>query len=329
MRQKVLAISFIYSLILVRMINSGITTENVVVSLVVYFFMAGSVLARYKGAVFIGDTIGFFIVIIYEQNQRLMMTILYIFSIYVLFLVRRNQKLIDIGKKTRDTLVEKENILKNEKRMLIQNQDNEIRMAIMKERTMIARELHDNVGHMLSRSLILSGAIRTVNKDKYLEDKLEILESTLDNTLKEMRKTVHQIHNETIHVEDSINDMIKEMGDRKIKKEIANIDDLDEKIKVSVIAIVRESMSNILKHSNGDEVEIKINRFETFMNVSVYDNGKLSLEEKEKINLKLTDGIGLSGIAERARLLGGVAHIYTNQGFKIFVNIPIKTESDE
>ena len=113
MRQKVLAISFIYSLILVRMINSGITTENVVVSLVVYFFMAGRVLARYKGAVFIGDTIGFFIVIIYEQNQRLMMTILYIISIYVLFLVRRNQKLIDIGKKTRDTLVEKENILKN------------------------------------------------------------------------------------------------------------------------------------------------------------------------------------------------------------------------
>ena len=39
---------------------------------------------------------------------------------------------------------------------LLEKQDYEIHVATLKERNRIAREIHDNVGHMLSRSLLQS-----------------------------------------------------------------------------------------------------------------------------------------------------------------------------
>ena len=50
-----------------------------------------------------------------------------------------------------------------------QNQDYEIHLATLKERNRIAREIHDNVGHLLSRSLLQTGALQVMNHDKALD----------------------------------------------------------------------------------------------------------------------------------------------------------------
>lgn len=341
MRQKILAMSVIYSFILISILSSGITTKKVVVSLVVYLFMAVGLLfpkkmkvakntgfAMERVVLFLGNTIAFVILIV---NFRDMVAILigeYVISNLVLYLLRENEQIHEKIKSQRDTLIENEYRLKHEKRMLIQNQDNEIRMATMRERDEIARELHDNVGHMLSRSLLLSGAIRTVNKDEMLEDKLTILENTLDEALKEMRKTVHRIHNENIHVESSIHEIVRALDDKEVVMDLDFIDDLDEQIKVSVIAIVREAVSNIIRHSNCSRVEIRLKRFLEFMNLSIYDDGSISAEVKERIQWKLNDGIGLNGMSERVKILGGTVNIYTDWGFKIFVHIPLSTQKN-
>lgn len=46
------------------------------------------------------------------------------------------------------------------------NQDYEIYLATLKERNRIAREIHDNVGHMLTRSILQLGALSVINKDE-------------------------------------------------------------------------------------------------------------------------------------------------------------------
>lgn len=53
-------------------------------------------------------------------------------------------------KKTRDDSKELTLMLEQKNRNLLEKQDAEVYMATLKERNRIAREIHDNVGHMLS-----------------------------------------------------------------------------------------------------------------------------------------------------------------------------------
>ena len=62
--------------------------------------------------------------------------------------------------------------------------------ATLKERNRISREIHDNVGHMLSRSILMTGAIRTVSQDRALDRSLEELEDTLHTAMTSIRRSV-------------------------------------------------------------------------------------------------------------------------------------------
>ena len=63
-----------------------------------------------------------------------------------------------------DTSETNELLAKERIRMIRKEQDNRIYTATLKERNRIAREIHDNVGHMLTRSILQVGAIQTINK---------------------------------------------------------------------------------------------------------------------------------------------------------------------
>ena len=56
--------------------------------------------------------------------------------------------------------------LERQNRELLDKQDYEVRLATLNERNRIAREIHDNVGHLLSRSLLQVGALQVVNRDE-------------------------------------------------------------------------------------------------------------------------------------------------------------------
>ena len=59
------------------------------------------------------------------------------------------------------------------------NQDYEIYLATLKERNRIAREIHDNVGHMLTRSILQLGALSVINKDETVGEAINDLSGTL------------------------------------------------------------------------------------------------------------------------------------------------------
>ena len=71
----------------------------------------------------------------------------------------RNARLEGELIRLRDTSTELNMALKEKNRNLLEKQDNEIYLATLKERNRIAREIHDNVGHMLSRSILQMGAL--------------------------------------------------------------------------------------------------------------------------------------------------------------------------
>lgn len=97
-----------------------------------------------------------------------------IFPLVALFLVSftissrsvLNEKLTKMLINTRDNSKELTTQLVEKNKAMQRNQDYEIYLATLKERNRIAREIHDNVGHMLTRSILQLGALSVINKDE-------------------------------------------------------------------------------------------------------------------------------------------------------------------
>lgn len=91
---------------------------------------------------------------------------------------------------TRDQSEEVNILLTEKNRYLCERRDHEIRIAVLTERNRIAREIHDNVGHMLSRTLLQMGALLVTNKDDKLRPELEKVKDTLNEAMTSIRESV-------------------------------------------------------------------------------------------------------------------------------------------
>ena len=116
----------------------------------------------------------------------------------------------------RDNTAEHDMLVAQNTRQLLENQDNMVLTATLSERNRIAREIHDNVGHMHTRSILQTGAIKVINKDERLEKPLAQLQSTLDTAMDSMRKSVHDLHDESIDLRTALDDVINNVSDMDI-----------------------------------------------------------------------------------------------------------------
>ena len=88
----------------------------------------------------------------------------------------------------RDASMEHDMLMEQMNHQLIEKQNAQIYNATLKERNRIAREIHDNVGHMITRSILQVGAIGVINTDEKLKAPISDLKSTLDTAMDSMRK---------------------------------------------------------------------------------------------------------------------------------------------
>ena len=224
--------------------------------------------------------------------------------------------------KTRDDSTELESILREKNKRLLADQDREVHLATLAERNRIARDIHDNVGHLLSRAILLLGAIKTVNTNESISPQLNLLSDTLDESMAKMRSSVHDLHDDSIDLKKNINEILGELRGFKVKTELDLDKELSVELKLSIIGILKESITNIIKHSNGSTVSIILHQNYNFCTLSITDNGTLDEAEKTRIATEGYDGIGLNNIKNRAKSLGGDAYFYTNDGFTVFARLP-------
>ena len=105
--------------------------------------------------------------------------------------------------KLRDDSTEKNLLLEEKNRMLAEKQDYEIYAATLKERNRIAREIHDNVGHLLSRSILITGTAKALNASDALSPVLDNLDHSLNQAMTSIRSSVHDLHDESLNLERS------------------------------------------------------------------------------------------------------------------------------
>ncbi len=216
----------------------------------------------------------------------------------------------------RDEIAGKNRQLGEQNLRLAQAQDNEIHLATLKERNRIAREIHDNVGHMLTRSLLQSGALIVINKDEQLREPLESLKSTLDSAMTSIRESVHDLHDDSIDLKKVIEDSISSVDSRFTVMLDCDVSEyMAGNVKLCMIGVVKEGLSNAVKHSTGDKISIIVREHPAFYQLMLEDNGSCS-EIKES-------GIGLKNMRDRVEALKGrISFTPSAEGFKIFVSIP-------
>ena len=209
---------------------------------------------------------------------------------------------------------------------IMKNADNEIYTARLKERNRIAREIHDNVGHMITRVIVQMQAIKIINKDENVGKQLESVSETLDLAMTGIRKSVHELHDDSIDLSIGINDItsvIKEKFDVTVKTSIDS--PADNAIKNAVLGIIKEAVTNISKYSSGDKVLVEVTENNTFWRVKVWDNGSNPVKEFDLSDDSLSDGcgIGLKNIGARAAGLKGRASVISDSdGFTVLATLP-------
>lgn len=207
--------------------------------------------------------------------------------------------------------------LEKKNKDLLEKQDYEIHLATLRERNRIARDIHDNVGHLLSRSILQIGALLATNTDSETKESLRLIKDTLSEAMDSIRSSVHNLHEESIDLKNEIQKLIDGFKFCSIEFDYKVETNMEKSIKYCFIAVVKEALSNIIRHSNATRVRVYIREHPALYQLVIQDNGTNSRYKSE-------NGIGLKNIKDRVFAVDGNVNISTDKGFRIFISIPKK-----
>jgi len=211
-----------------------------------------------------------------------------------------------------DSHTEQSLVLRNKNKELQESQNEAASIATLQERTRIARDIHDNVGHILVRGILLTGVLKTTNNS----ESIEAIESTLKEAMDTIRAAVHDWKDEALDLRKSVEKLSASTTlDVDLQYDVSEQTPTD--IKLCFLMIIKEALTNATKHSNATAIRINLQQHPSLYQLLIKDNG--NTVSKEKIN----HGMGLNNIEERILALGGTCSFESHKGFRIFVSIPI------
>ncbi|QOL25973.1 sensor histidine kinase [Thalassotalea sp. LPB0316] len=186
-------------------------------------------------------------------------------------------------------------------------------LATIAERERIARDLHDLVGHSLS-SIALKAELaeKLMAKQNTEQAKIQINEvaELSRTTLAEIRHAVSGL--KQVNLQGQVTKLKKELESQGFTvKDDIQIKQLSPQMESQLTLITTELITNILRHSQGDEVEIVIKQTD-IITLTIFDNGN---------NVHYQAGNGLTGVYERCQQLHTEPQITTNDGFRVTIVI--------
>lgn len=253
----------------------------------------------------------------------------FVLSFFLWLYAGKYQTLYQDFHQIRDDSEEHALLLSEKNKALLEKQDYEIYAATLHERNRIAREIHDNVGHVLSRSILMTAACKTINKNDALDPLLGNLEESLNGAMNSIRSSVHDLHDDAVDLEDAIKGLVKDFTFCPVNLTYDMSRQIPREVKYSLISITKEGLSNVMRHSNADSVNILLREHPALYQLCIEDNGTPGngipdIQTEADINKEgnTSGGMGLSNIRDRAKALGGTVQITQENGFRIFVTIP-------
>lgn len=199
--------------------------------------------------------------------------------------------------------------------------------ATLQERSRIAREIHDSVGHYLTaQSIQLENTEFFISQDPqkatyHLQKARQLGKEALQN----VRIAVATLRNnplKTRSLDSSLQQLMAEFkrnANIEIEADISLETPLSPEMSLVLYRIIQEALTNIAKHSRATRVSLILKETRQIVRLTIVDNGR-GFDPREN-----TTGFGLQSMAERAEALNGNFKLTSRaqQGCQIEVEIPV------
>ncbi|MEU8755060.1 sensor histidine kinase [Streptomyces chartreusis] len=193
------------------------------------------------------------------------------------------------------------------------------------ERTRIARELHDSIGHALTVAVVQAGAARAAGDPAFTDRALAAIEDTgraaledLERVLGVLRESERPVSSRpTLTDADRLLESARASGTKVDVEMTGPLDTVPGPVSREGYRILQESLTNVLRHGGAVPARVRI---------GVAD-GTLTLDIRNPLTAEIPGpgrGSGLRGIRERAALLGGHALTGPAEGdWQVHVELPV------
>ena len=234
-------------------------------------------------------------------------------------------------RRTRDELQERALALEARNRDLADRQDYEVELATLAERARIAREIHDNVGHQLTRASLQTEALRVVhaNEPGVAADFADV-KRTVDEALQLVRSSVHALNDNAANLSVQLERIVE--GARSDGGPQIELEVLAEHAPANVAncfaAVLREALSNAIRHACAQAVTVRCMEHPSFYQLIVTDDGAGGVQASSR---GTAEGMGLGSMRERVEALGGTFTAGPRAGaggWRVFATVP-KQQGDE
>ncbi len=205
------------------------------------------------------------------------------------------------------------------------------RGAVLEERMRLARDLHDTVNQQLFVMAMRAAALKShLERDSAKVEKLIPEMAKLEEMAREahsqIRELILQIRPVTLKNE-GLGPALKEYVKNTVENEAWQVTTrIDHNIRTgysvaeSLFRIAQEALNNISKHASADKVEVCLDRTGQDIIMEISDNGK-GFDPRKAIR---PTAVGLSGIRERIKAIGGSFELVSSpgDGTKVRVTVP-------
>lgn len=183
------------------------------------------------------------------------------------------------------------------------------------ERERIAKDLHDLMGHSLSSLALKAELARRVFHSDPERALTEIgdVERIARQALQDMREAIHGYYSGDVYAElDRVESLLK-AADVNVERRCESLEMPPANERVLAL-IVREAVTNILKHSQAKSCRLALFLAEGAYRLEISDDGRGGTHE---------EGVGMHSIRSRVEALGGTAVWSSSIGTRLSVHLPV------
>lgn len=274
------------------------------------------------------DIVGLYSVLFYPGSYLLLMPAYYVGAdmgvcllvlTFTVLIYYQHNKIIGWYRKSERENLELESQLKSDMVSSRLQHENEM----LEEKTRISQALHDKLGHSINGSLYKLEAVKLL-LEKKPEESGKLLQEVIDNLRGSMDEIRVIIRNErpdkkktAILALQSVCNECEEQYNIKTNLELSLDDrEIPENIWEIILDNTYEAVTNSLKYSGCDRIDISIRVLGEVVRITIKDNGRGCSEIRESM--------GIQGMKQRVRNVKGYFDIESDMGFSINMILPMK-----
>jgi PAS domain S-box-containing protein len=205
------------------------------------------------------------------------------------------------------------------------------------ERRRIARELHDSAGQILAAlgmnlALVSENGTIAPRAAKAIQESVGLVQQ-LSRELRTISHLLHPPLLDEVGLASGLRSYLEGFTERsKIRVDLELPEDLgrlQRDSETAIFRIVQECLTNIHRHSESQVARIRIKRTDSEVSLEVEDSGKgIPAEKRQAMDSGGTAGVGIRGMRERLRQLGGSLEINSNDtGTVVVARLPVASTS--